>query len=158
MKTVIIVLLTLVTLGVNATENEYSAKIRRFCELRKGINVRGTGCNDLVEAYLKKFNLVPVRRTVIDTTNSTQHLIQAGDYVYFHNWKGEHGKITSHYAVIIEVKDGKFRFADQNVRGSKGVQIGKKFGDLKTLSGQIEVYGYKKGKFNDDRSHALRPK
>ena len=158
MKTFIIVLLTLVTFVVNATENEYSAKIRRFCELRKGIDVRGGGCNNLVEAYIKKFNLVPVRRTVIDTTNSTQHLIQAGDYVYFNNWKGEHGKITSHYAVIIEVKDGKFRCAEQNVRGYRGVQVDDKFYPLTTLSGQIEVYGYKKGKFNDDRSHALRPK
>ncbi len=158
MKIILVFLFSCFALNAISNENEYSAKIRRFCTLRKGINVRGGGCNQLVEAYMKKFNLVPVRRTVIDSTNSTQHLIQAGDYLFFYRWQGEHGRVAMHFAVVIEVKDGKFRCAEQNVRGYRGVQVDDKFYPLKTLSGQVEVYGYKKGKFRYDHAGALRPK
>jgi hypothetical protein len=158
MKKILFVILTLVTVNAVANTNEFSHKIARFCKLRKGLPVKADfECAGLPYRIMRHFNLKPYRKTVIDSTNTQHHLVEVGDYVYYNKFVGKWGKISSHFAVVIGIKGDQWLMADQNVDGENFVHI--EDGNMPmVIQGHIEVYSYKKGRWNYDKAGAMRPK
>lgn len=163
MKALILIILLIAPVVTEAqTRNEYSDKVVRFCKLHKGRNIYSGECSDLVVKILKKYDAVGfLRTTITDSTNSNLSKINVGDYLYFNRWKGQSDKTGSHYVVVTDIKDGKFSFAHQNVyyqgKRARGVLIWENQ-DLTTLSGSIEVYGLKSGKFEEYSGYSYKTK